>query len=327
MRSLVDIVFDNVRELFERASTRKVVASALLTGLVAALVLIEVNRQGWLPASWSYRLPTNHFVAVEWIVDVLLVFELVELILGLARSVSGSLGKQLEVFALILLRKSFEELKHFPEPIDLKTLGSLFTAGPTVQPIFHMAADAIGALVVFGGLVVFRRIQLHRVITASKQDQTHFVSAKKLIALVMLIGMLVVGVEEIARTAQTGEGPEHFFSAVFTGLIFSDIAIVLVSIRYTDQFRVVFRNFGFTLVTVFLRLAITAEPFSRAALAVFVVSFAVMLAWMYNLAAPDKPDAPDTSEASDISEGSSGGPAQRTSSGTPMKPDTDEASP
>ncbi len=307
MGNAVDIVFNGFRDLYERASTRKTVASGLLTGLVAALVLIEANRQGWLPASLAGRLPTNHFVAVEWIVDVLLVFELVELILGLARSVSGSLGKQLEVFALILLRKSFEELKYFPEPIDLKTLGSLFAMDPAVQPIFHMAADALGALVVFGGLVLFRKIQRHRVITTSKRDQTHFVSAKKLIAVVMLVGMLVVGVEEIVRAVHTGQGPTHFFSAVFTGLIFSDIAIVLVSLRYTAQFRVVFRNFGYTAVTVFLRLAITAAPFSRAALAVFVVSFAIALAWMYNLAAPD------VQEASETPERASGVPEKQTS--------------
>lgn len=276
-------VFDRIREAYESSATRRGVSSVLLASFLLALVVIELGRQGWLPESIRQTLPDKHFVAVEWTVDALLVFELFELILGLARSVAGSLAIQLEIFALILLRKSFEELKHFEEPIDLHDLGSLFELGPEATAISNMGADALGALVVFGGLVVFRNLQRHRPITLSRDEQDRFVATKKVVALIMLAGAGGLGLSTLMRWFE-GSDDLHFFAAVFTGLIFVDIALVLISLRYSRSFPVVFRNFGFTVVTVFLRLAITAPPLTRAILGLFVLAFAIALAWLYNQA-------------------------------------------
>jgi hypothetical protein len=149
-----------------------------------------------------------------------------------------------------------------------------------------MGADALGALAVFGGLVLFRNLQRHRAITLSESEQARFVAAKKGVALVMLAGAAFLAVENLVLWIEGVPGV-HFFASVFTGLIFTDIAIVLISLRYSGSFPVVFRNFGFTVVTVFLRLAITAPPFTRAALGLFVLAFAIGIAWVYNHAHGD----------------------------------------
>ncbi len=281
--------FDCVRQRYESTASRKAISTLLLGSFIFALAAIELNRQQMVPEPVGSWLPTNHFVAVEWTVDALLLFELVELILGLARSVAGSLAIQLEIFALILLRKSFEELKHFDEPIDLHSLGSLFDGSSEALAILNMGADALGALAVFGGLVVFRNLQKHRPITLSKDEQARFVAAKKVVALVMLVGAVGLAGSELRHWVR-GTHELHFFGAVFTGLIFTDIAIVLISLRYSRSFPVVFRNFGFTVVTVFLRLAITAPPMIRALLGLFVLSFAVAVAWLYNQAYRGRPN-------------------------------------
>ena len=286
LRFRVAAVFDRISAAYESTITRKVISSLLLGGFLLALVVIELGRQRLLPEPMIDALPRKHFVAVEWTVDALLLFELFELILGLARSVAGSLAIQLEIFALILLRKSFEELKHFEEPIDLQGLGPVTDLGPQGLAIMNMGADALGALAVFGGLVVFRNLQRHRPITLSEPERDRFVASKKVVALVMLGGAMFLAVEDVVLWVN-GVPDVHFFASVFTGLIFVDIAIVLISLRYSRSFPVVFRNFGFTVVTVFLRLAITAPPFTRAVLGLFVLAFAIMVAWLYNQAHGD----------------------------------------
>jgi len=297
LRFRVAAVFDRISDAYEATATRKAISTLLLVGFLLSLLAIELGRHGWLPAPLVDALPRRHFVAVEWTVDALLVFELVELILGLASSVAGSVAIQLEIFALILLRKSFEELKHFREPIDLEGLGPLTDLGTQGVAILNMGADALGALAVFGGLVVFRNLQRHRPITLSKSEQAHFVAGKKCIALVMLAGAVFVAVEDLILVANGVPGV-HFFASVFTGLIFVDIALVLVSLRYSRRFPVVFRNFGFTVVTIFVRLAITAPPFTRAVLGLFILAFAIMVAWLYNRARGDlDPDNAPSSAA------------------------------
>jgi hypothetical protein len=289
IRQLAADVFDRLERGWESEPARKGTASILLFVFVSTLVVVECERRGLLP-TLPWDIPSNHFVAVEWTVDLLLLFELIDLVFSLAASVAGSLGKQLEVFALILLRKSFEELRNFPEPIDLKSLPIATTFEPAILPLWNMAADAVGALAIFGALVVYRRLQLHRPITGSGADTDRFVVTKKVVAL-LLLGVVGVLVGHSVYTALWVQAPTGLYPAIFTAFIFFDIGIVLISMRYSQQFRVVFRNFGFTVVTVFLRLAITANPGERAALGFAVALYAIGVAWLYNRAGDTVPPA------------------------------------
>jgi hypothetical protein len=154
-------LFDALHAAYGGPRSRRFSSTALLVTFGVSLLLIEGNRRGWLPERLGHALPLNHFVAVAWVVELLLFVEVIELIFGLADSVAGALGKQLEVFALICLRKAFEELGRFAEPIDLAALSSLHLGAGT-EPLFDLSVDALGALGVFGGLVLYHRLQHHR---------------------------------------------------------------------------------------------------------------------------------------------------------------------
>ena len=55
----------------------------------------------------------------------------------------------------------------------------------------------------------------------------------------------------------TGEDM-RFFETIYTVLIFADIALVLISQRYMPSFHAVFRNSGFVIGTLMMRLALSA---------------------------------------------------------------------
>jgi hypothetical protein len=82
--------------------------------------------------------------------------------------------------------------------------------------------------------------------------------------------------------------------AVRTVLIFSDVLILLISLRYSTNSAVVFRNAGFAASTVIIRLALTAPAFINVLLGVASVAFALALslAYRYSGSAIERRSAP-----------------------------------
>ncbi|MBP1684486.1 MAG: hypothetical protein H6Q33_629 [Deltaproteobacteria bacterium] len=264
--------FDRLQRAWGSAHQQRATGNLLVGSFLAALAAIEVSRHGWLPAPLAPWVPVNHFHAVDFALTLLLVLEVIGVVFSLAHSVSESVGKQFEIFSLILLRHSFKALTTFEEPVGWAQ----------VQPaIGQMASDAIGALLVFAGTLLFDRLQRHRPITADVHERESFIAAKKIVALVLLACFVAIVLND-ARHA-LGDGKTYnFFAAFYTLLIFSDVLLVLISLRHSSTYPVVFRNSGFAVTTVFLRLAFTAPPHLNAAIGFGAVLFACGLTMAYN---------------------------------------------
>jgi hypothetical protein len=271
-------LFDRVNAWWERSSTQRAAGVALVLAFVVALAAAELARRGVLP--WGGGGRPSHFRAVEVAFTLLLALELVALVLALARSVAASVGKQLELLALILLRKAFVEVAHMGEPV------AWAEAAPRVP---GAVADMAGALLVFVLAEVFARVQRHRAIAAG-DDQAAFVAAKKCVALALLAGLASGGAAAVVELARGGA--PAFFEVCFTVLIFSDVLLVLLSLAASADHRVVFRNSGFAAATVVMRLALTAPRFVNVLLAVAAALYAVLVSVVYERARSDGAAAP-----------------------------------
>ena len=271
--------FDRIDAAWESAATRRGTANTLVVLFVATLVAVELKRWGLLPGSLAGLVPTSHFAAIGTVFTALLLVETVGLVLALADSVAGSVGKQFELFSLILLRDAFKALGTLGEPVVWATAEA---------PVRIALADGAGALVVFAGVVLYDRLQQHRPITIGSADQQRFVTAKKVIALALLAAIAVAGLDDVRRYI-TAADPYPFFDRVFTALIFADVLLVLVSLRYTSTYAVVFRNAGFALATVVLRLALVAPGVPGVGLGIGATAFLLALAWLYNRASVAAP--------------------------------------
>ncbi len=254
--------FDRIEAAWESARTRKAVAAALALVYLAALAAVELSQRGWLPASLRVRPTHGHFLAVELALYLLLSYEVVGLVLGIAQSVSNAAGKQFEIFSLILLRHSFEEFGHLGEPIvwDQARL-----------PVLRMLSNGFGALVIFVLLGFYYAAQRHRPITDDARDRASFVAAKKLVALVLLA--LFAGLAGRAAFRESA----GFFEPFYTVLVLSDVLLVFLSLRYSSAYHVVFRNSGLAVATVLLRVALTAPAFFNASLGIAAALFALAL--------------------------------------------------
>lgn len=261
--------------------------SLLVIVYILTIGLVELNRNKLLPDFLADPLPTNHFYAVEIAFTLLLFTEVVSLIFGLTRSFSRSIGIQLEILTLILLRDTFKQFTYFGEPIVWDDVTS---------KVEVMIIDSVGALGLFVIIGLYYRLLRQRPITRDETDQAQFIALKKVIALGLIGVFALIGVVDLVRWI-TGRETYPFFETFYTVLIFTDVLMVLISLRYSVRFVVTFRNFGYAVITVFIRLALIAPPLIGVGLALGTGFFALGLTLAYNQsvqAVADKPDEDET---------------------------------
>ncbi|MBI3566961.1 MAG: hypothetical protein HY084_02000 [Gemmatimonadetes bacterium] len=273
MTARLAALFDAIERRSERASSRRFASAALIIVFLGMVALVEAARGGLLPEPWAARVPRSQFAAVWVVFTALLALEVAGLVFALARSVAASVGKQLELIALILMREAFIAL--------LPTGGDAGAWDAVRGGVPHALSQMAGSLLVFALLVPFHRMQRHRAITTDAAEQESFVRAKKVVALLLLgVFVTLAGVWGV-RTLQGGEAGD-FYAVFFTVLVLSDVLLILLSLRHSATFHVVYRNAGFAAATLMMRLALGAPPYVSAALAVAAAVFSLGMVYAYN---------------------------------------------
>lgn len=230
-----------------------------------AVALIILNRAGWLPPALSPFLPTDPFAAVRLAFSLILAVEVVELIFALSYSVALAVGKQLEIMALLLLREAFADISLLHSHVDLERDGLILA---------QIALTSLSGLALFVIRIQFARWHyIH-----NYRDMQGYVNSKKCISLFLLCvfcGALCYD----AYTVIFVGGKTVFFETFYTTLIFTDILLVLVGQYFTPSFQAVFRNSGFAVSTLLMRIAIGAPHHIGALLCVFAGLYLLALGW------------------------------------------------
>lgn len=264
----ITFLYDPLHYLWEHEKLHKNISYALVLFFLSSLVSIELNRQGFLPASLGALIPLNHFFAVQAAFTVVLILEVISLIFTIPCSFSRSVGKQFEILALILMRNAFKELSDFPEPI-------IFLGNEVA--IQHILYDGFGALLIFALLGYYYKIQaLSSEEKMRPKDIFSFVAAKKGIAIVLLIVFAYLGISS-GIASVTGSSTPDFLHSFYTILILTDILVVLLSQCFQPSFYAIFRNSGFALSTLIIRIALAAPPKFSVLLGVTAAVFAILL--------------------------------------------------
>ena len=266
----ITYIFDPLHHFWEHEKIHKKISFALVIFFLIALFVIELERLGVLPDQWSGFVPNNHFYSVQYAFTVVLILEVISLIFTLPCSFSRSVGKQFEILALILMRNAFKELAEFPEPI-------VFVGNE--EAILRILSDGFGALLIFALLGVYYYVQSQQKSGDDgvyKNDIFMFVAAKKGIALILLGFFIVMGINSAFLTF-TGQEHTDFLYDFYTVLILADILVVLISQCYHPSFFWIFRNSGYALSTLLIRLALAAPPYYNVLMGVAAAAFAILL--------------------------------------------------
>ncbi|MGL1931794.1 MAG: hypothetical protein OCC45_08540 [Desulfotalea sp.] len=277
----VTFLFDPIHHLWEHEKMHKKIAVALVVFFLATITVIELNRQGLLPNLLAAVTPLNHFYAVQYAFTVVLITEVISLIFTIPCSFSRSVGKQFEILALILMRNAFKELADFTEPI---------TYAGNQEAVLRILSDGFGALIIFSLLGVYYIVQRNNPEEPiGSLDLFAFVAVKKGVALFLLGTFIFMGIRS-GFMALTGIEHGDFLHSFYTTLILADIFLVLASQCFQPSFHAIFRNSGYALSTLIIRISLAAPAFYNVLLGIAAALFAIFLTYGSNkLFKPDTP--------------------------------------
>lgn len=219
----------------------------------------------------------------------ILLYEVLGLILALPRSFSESLGAQFQIVALIFIRRIFG---------DIGRLGGTFEWSLQNPELQDLLADMVGALVIVFLATAFvhaaRRIGYEQSEDSAETKQD-FIDLKKTLALGLAAIFVALGawsfgtsllslIQHVEDAAPLPDLDVVFYKEMFTVMVFADVVVLLAAYYHTDHFEHVFRNAGFVISTVLLRLAFTAPRPIDVAVAAGAILFAVLVYLLYGYA-------------------------------------------
>lgn len=171
-------------------------------------------------------------------------------------------AKQYQIVSLIVVRRVFK---------DIGSFGSFDNWLSETEAVKTVLIDMGGAVLMFVLVTIF--VLLHKVIpkVPIQRDLNGFIEFKKAIAVLLLavlsglallnlavwlriIPASVLGLPELLKNADL-----FFFPLFFEFMIFTDVFILILSLAYYDRYEYVFRNAGFIISTVLLRLSFSIQ--------------------------------------------------------------------
>lgn len=269
-------LFNKLRDTCEGQKANRIISQSLVITFLLTSFISFLVKENHIHLGGFNKYFSNYFFAIELCFVILLMFELLSLIFVLPKSVSKAVGKQLELLSLIFIRGAFKEFSHIKDITEYN-----FELTNLPEPIVNMVFYALGSLMMFILLGFTNNLRRHTPISNVESDTKKFVQSRKMLALFLFLAFIVVLAIDIAEVISTGKYSPSF-DTFYTILIYSDILIVLIALRYTMDYFKIFRYSAFVVATIFIRLALSLEPFYDVVVGVFASVFVWLLTLTYN---------------------------------------------
>ncbi len=264
-------IFDGLSRRWHSVTVHRWISRILALIFLVAAVTAWAAYKGWIPEHWAKFFLHHPFGAIEVAFSLLLITEIFSLLFVLPISVAKSVGKQFELLSLIFIRYAFKEFSHIHslQWSDMKLT------------VAHMFFYAFGSIFIFLAVGLLYKYQKKTRICEAFTEDRYFVRFRKTVALgVLLIFILILFNDFYHIMAQGVYAPS--FHDFYSVLIFSDILILLVSIRYSLDYHSMYRYSGYILATIFIRIALTAEPYYNIIIGMGGVVYVLLLTLTYN---------------------------------------------
>jgi hypothetical protein len=278
--SYINSIYEKIKLFWESKKNLYFISVSLVLTFIFSTVLSVLVINDYVHLGSFNENFRNPFFSIEIVFTLLLIIELFGLIFVLARSVANSVGKQFELLSLIFLRDGFKEFSHFGTNLEWSLIKDSFT---------NMMIYGFGAVIVFAVIGLNKSLQKHIKLTTTEEEQVQFIRLKKMLALMLLVAFLIVGFLDLKVLIETGSYL-HSFHTFYTVLIFSDILIVLIALRFTFNYYKIFRYSAFVLATILIRVSLSVEPVYDVIIGVTASLFILALTITYNYFLRDVPE-------------------------------------
>lgn len=235
-----------------------------LFGFILHLLLIFINNH-FPGSSWVLsHMSSNYLKAIYTPFSLLLLWEVFTLVIIIPKSIVVFIGKQYEIITLITIRNFFHDISNY----DIEST-SIYT-----REFFNsIGLDLIGALVMFTITITYYKLYNKR-----EQSKTinlsKYVNLKKRLSVALSLLLVILSLYSSINWAiqitdahiNLTDFPNPnlvFYKDFFSIMIFVDVALLIISFLYFKSYHVIFRNAGFIISTILIRIALTAEkPFN-----------------------------------------------------------------
>ncbi|MBO0933278.1 hypothetical protein [Fibrella aquatilis] len=286
--SLVDWLSDRYNTVFSDNAVGRVelfIINMALVGFVLHLLLIFLAKHALLGPYFSPQIPSSYLQTIYTPFSIFLFYEVLTLVLILPKSIASFIGKQFEIMTLITIRSFFHDIADYDlDKPDLYTIEFLGDIG----------LDLFGSLLLFFLTIVYYRLfaRTRRVATTDAAEthakRNQFIQVKKAAAFLLCLLLLVQSVislvgwsVELFGAIQAGghlPNPNAvFYKEFFSVMIFVDVFLLIFSFIYANSYDVLFRNAGFVISTILVRISLTAQKPFTVYFALTAVLFGVLL--------------------------------------------------
>lgn len=218
--------------------------------------------------------------------SIILLYEIYLLIYYLPKSITIYIGKQYEIIALIVIRKTFDDLANL----------SIINGQVDIFSLRNLLLTFVALIILF--LLIFSFYKL----SGSKKDriecygkkERRFLAMKEILSLGLLaifIILFIISIVDFSKTSISVDGiigaiktiNNTFFNTFFTALILTEVLLLLFTFNLSDRFSKVIRNSGFIISTVLLKLSFLVEGFANIVIILIAVSFGLSVMGVYRL--------------------------------------------
>ena len=243
------------------------------------LIALKTNNIGFL-SEINSSLLNDPITAIYTPFSLILIYEVYLLVFYLPRSFTSCVSKQFEVISLIVIRKIFKDIPQ----MDLQ--GDWYLS----QHNLALMVDLLGFLLLFLLIYLFN-VGKNRLPKKVVNDPKllNFINSKKVVSLVLLLLLMVTSTYSLINWSMhvftdgfVSNVDGVFFNQFFTLLILTDVIILLISFRYTEEYSKLIRNTGFIISTILIRLSFSADGFLNIILILTGVGFAVLIQQIFN---------------------------------------------
>ena len=265
IRRQLAAIFDALDSPPVRGWLEQAVVVAAATGFLVHLAVIGVARFfPDLPQTVFEGLDKSPFHAVYTPFSVILFYEVLLLVFALAASHTGEIATQYQIVSLIVVRRVFKDIGGFSELEN-------WLAEP--EAVKAVLIDMAGAVLMFLMVTGFTYLRYKTPKTPIRRDLQKFIELNKALAVLLLVVLVALAAINLASWLGVMSGlpvilapPANvdlfFFPRFFEFMIFTDVFLLIVSLAYYDRYEYVFRNAGFVISTVLLRVSLeTPKPY------------------------------------------------------------------
>ena len=267
-RRLADI-FDALDSPAVLAWLERLVVTGAAVGFLVHLIVIGIARLfPDLPQTLFEGIDESPLHAVYTPFSVILFYEVMLLVFALAASHTGEISKQYQIISLIVVRGVFKDIGGF------HNLENWLAEPAAVKAVLIDMAGAVLMFLIVTGFTLLRHVTPKM---TTHRDLEGFIQLKKAVAVLLLVVLVTLALVNLASWAGLVEqlpsvlGPPpidvdlFFFPRFFEFMIFTDVFLLIVSLAYYDRYEYVFRNAGFVISTILLRVSLsTPKPYDVA---------------------------------------------------------------